>query len=295
MGTDSIRRGALYMVAAGFFFAATGALVKLAAAKLPNEMVVFMRSFSGLLALVPWLVHRRGRGLRTARWRGHLVRSLAGLGAMYCYFFAIAHLPLADAVLLNYTTPLFVPFIALFWLGERMPRGIWIPIGIGFVGIVLILKPGVTLFAPAALIGLLSGLLAALALAGVRRLTHTEPIMRIVFYFTLVATLVSAVPLLWTWRAPDPADWLLLVSMGALATVGQFLLTRAYAEAPAAQVGPFSYVIVLFAAMFGWGLWGDMPDGLSLAGTALVVVAGIVTIRLAGKPRASGPAPPALM
>lgn len=280
------------MVAAGFFFAATGALVKLAAAKLPNEMVVFMRSFSGLLALLPWLVHRRGRGLGTTRWRGHLARSLAGLGAMYCYFYAIAHLPLADAVLLNYTTPLFVPFIALVWLGERMPRGVWIPIGIGFAGIVLILKPGMTLFTPAALIGLVSGLLAALALAGVRRLTHTEPIMRIVFYFTLVATLVSAVPLWWRWRTPETADWLLLISMGTLATVGQFLLTRAYAEAPAAQVGPFSYVIVVFAALFGWWLWGDVPDGMSVAGAVLVVAAGIVTIRLAGNRRVPAAPPP---
>jgi len=271
------------MIASGLLFAATGALVKLASAKLPNEMVVFIRCFAGLLAMVPWIIHRRGRGLSTTRFGGHLVRALAGLAAMYCYFFAISRLPLADAVLLNYSTPLFVPFIAMVWLGEQMPRRLWWPIGSGFAGIILILKPGLALFMPAALVGVASGILAAVALTGVRRLTRSEPITRIVFYFTLVSTLVSAVPLVWSWSAPDPADWLLLASMGALATGGQFLLTRAYAEAPAAQVGPFSYAAVVFAAVFGWGLWDDVPDAMSVSGALLVCIAGVLTIRLGGR------------
>jgi drug/metabolite transporter (DMT)-like permease len=221
--------------------------------------------------------------LKTKNLRGHLGRGLAGVAAMYCYFYAIAHLPLAEAVLLNFSTPLFIPFIAHLWLGEKVSARIWAAIGVGFVGIVLILKPGLDLFTPVSLIGLASGLFAALAMVSIRRLTHTEPTLRIVFYFSAVCTAVSAVPLIWRWQAPDPGLWTLLILMGALASLAQLLLTRAYSHAPAAQVGPFTYSTVVFAAAIGWMFWGEIPDLLSFGGTALVCLAGIMTIRFAGQ------------
>lgn len=190
------------MIASGLLFSAMGAMVKYLSTHLPNEMVVFFRSAMGLAALLPW-VWRRGFGqLKTRQWRGHLLRGLAGLAAMYCYFFAIAHMPLAEATLLNYSTPLFVPFIAMLWLGEKISHRLWAAIGLGFFGIVLILKPGPKLFTPVSLIGVASGIFAALAMTSIRRLTRSEPTLRIVFYFSAVGTAVSAVPLVWRWQAP---------------------------------------------------------------------------------------------
>lgn len=283
MHADNLRRGALLMLASGLLFSTMGALVKYMSAHLPNEMVVFFRSAMGLLALLPWVLHRGVGHLKTRKIGGHLWRGLAGVAAMYCYFYAIAHLPLAEATLLNYSTPLFVPFIAAAWLGEKIPRKIWTAIITGFVGIVLILKPGLDLFTPVSLIGAASGLFAALAMVSIRRLTHTEPTLRIVFYFSAVCTAVSAVPLLWRWQTPDPGLWVLLIGMGALASLAQLLLTRAYSHAPAAQVGPFTYSTVVFAAAIGWMFWGEIPDLLSFGGTALVCLAGIMTIRFAGQ------------
>jgi drug/metabolite transporter (DMT)-like permease len=176
-----------------------------------------------------------------------------------------------------------VPFIAAAWLGEKISRKIWTAIATGFVGIVLILKPGLDLFTPVSLIGVASGMFAALAMVSIRRLTHTEPTLRIVFYFSAVCTAVSAVPLLWRWQTPDPGLWALLIGMGALASLAQLLLTRAYSHAPAAQVGPFTYSTVVFAAAIGWIFWGESPDLLSFGGTALVCLAGIMTIRFAGQ------------
>lgn len=283
MRADNLRRGALFMLASGLLFSAMGALVKNVSTQLPNEMVVFFRSFMGLLALLP-LVLRRGAGqLKTRNLSGHLWRGLAGVSAMYCYFYAIAHLPLAEATLLNYSTPLFVPFIAAAWLGEKISPPLWGAILTGFVGIVLILKPGLDLFTPVSLIGLASGMFAALAMVSIRRLTHTEPTLRIVFYFSAVSTAVSAAPLFWRWQTPDPGLWALLILMGALASVAQLLLTRAYAHAPAAEVGPFTYSTVVFAAVMGWIFWEEIPDILSLGGTALVCLAGIMTIRFSGQ------------
>jgi len=280
---EDLRRGALLMIASGLLFSTMGALVKYLSAELPNEMVVFFRSVMGLLALLPWVLHRGLGQLKTKRLRGHLGRGLAGVSAMYCYFYAIAHLPLAEAVLLNYSTPLFIPFIAALWLGEQVSPRLWVAIGTGFVGIVLILKPGLGLFTPVSLIGLASGLFAALAMVSIRRLSNTEPTLRIVFYFSLVCTAVSAVPLAWRWQTPDPGLWILLLGMGALASLAQLLLTRAYAHAPAAQVGPFTYSTVVFAAAIGWIFWSEIPDLLSFGGTALVCLAGVLTIRLAGQ------------
>jgi drug/metabolite transporter (DMT)-like permease len=280
---DNLRRGALLMLASGLLFSAMGALVKYMSAHLPNEMVVFFRSAMGLLALLPWVLHRGVGHLKTKNLRGHLWRGLAGVAAMYCYFYAIAHLPLAEATLLNYSTPLFVPFIAAAWLGEKISRKLWGAIITGFTGIVLILKPGLDLFTPVSLIGVASGLFAALAMVSIRRLTHTEPTLRIVFYFSAVCTAVSAVPLAWRWQTPDPGLWALLIGMGALASLAQLLLTRAYSHAPAAQVGPFTYSTVVFAAAIGWMFWGEIPDLLSFGGTALVCLAGIMTIRFAGQ------------
>jgi drug/metabolite transporter (DMT)-like permease len=169
--------------------------------------------------------------------------------------------------------------VALVWLGERPPRRLWPAVLLGFAGIALILKPGMGLFTPAGLVAVLAGLLTAVAMTGVRGLTRTEPPLRIVFYFSLIATLVSSVPLAWTWRSPSAGLWGLLLAIGALASAAQVLMTRAYAHAPAAQVGPFSYAAVVFAGVAGWLWWEETLDVLSLAGILLVSIAGAWAIR----------------
>ena len=283
MHSDNLRRGALLMIVSGLLFSATGALVKYISAHLPSEMVVFFRSAMGLLTLLPWVWRHGFHQLKTKRLRGHLLRGLAGVTAMYCYFFTIGHLSLAEAVLLNYSTPLFIPFIAALWLGEKFSARLWVAISTGFAGILLILKPGLALFTPVSLIGVASGMFAALAMVSIRRLTRSEPTLRIVFYFSAVCTAVSAVPLLWRWQTPEPGLWILLMLVGAVASLAQWFLTRAYAHAPAAQVGPFTYSTVVFAAAIGWLFWGEVLDVLSFAGALLVCLAGILTIRLAGR------------
>jgi drug/metabolite transporter (DMT)-like permease len=267
------------MVASALLFSAMGACVKLAAESLPNAVVVFFRNALGLAFLYPWLLRLGRTGLSTRHLRDHLVRGLAGLGAMYCFFHAIAHMRLADAMLLNYSLPLFVPFIERAWLGEAMPSRLWLPIGLGFGGLLLILKPGASIFQPVALVGLLAAVFAAVAQVGVRRLTRTEPITRIVFYFSVIATGASALPACWSWRAPSPQLWGVLVALGLFATFAQLLMTRAYAHAPAARVGPFVYTSVVFAGVFDWWLWRKLPDPGFVLGAALVCVAGAWTLR----------------
>lgn len=285
MNREDPRLAAALLLASSALFASVAAMIKLAAASVPNEMIVFFRSFVGLLALIPWLVPGGLRDLRTDYPRQQVTRALAGLAAMYCFFYAIGHLPLGEATLLNYSSPLFIPFIARVWIGEPIPPRVGWAIGTGFVGITLILKPGVGFFSPAAIVGVCSGMLTAVAMVSIRGLARYEPTTRIVFYFCTVCSAASALPLVWAWRTPSPRVFVQLLLIGVLATYGQLLLTRAYALAPAAHIGPFTYSTVVFAALLGWAFWGELPDALSLLGAILVFTAGVLATRALG-PRA---------
>ena len=272
-----LRRGALYMVVSALLFALMSVAVKIASATLPNVVVVFFRSGFGLLTLIPFIV---GVDLRTTQVREHLIRSLAGIASMYCFFYTLAHMRLADAVLLNYSLPIFIPFVESAWLGEEFPRRLWTPVLVGFLGVIVILRPGSGVMEPVALLGVASALFAAVAQVGVRRLTRTEPVPRIVFYFAITATLLSAVPAAGSWRTPHGVVWVAALAMGATATAGQLAMTRAYAHAPAARVGPFVYSAVVFAAALDWLFWRKLPDAFTVAGGVLVAGAGILSLRL---------------
>ena len=280
MSNDNPVRGALLVSGAALMFASMGGLIRVVSAQMPNEQVVFFRNLFGLLVLVPILWQRGGRiELKTAHPGLHLVRSLFGLAAMYCFFYALSILPLADAVLLNFTAPLFIPFVAILWLGEGVGGRLWAAIVIGFSGVLLILKPGSGLYGGAALIGLASGAFAAVAMVSLRKLSATEPPLRVVVYYGVICTLVSCVPMLLSWQAVEPRLLLMLAAAGGFATMGQYLLSRGYGCAPAAQIAPFTYTSVVFAAVYGWLFWQELPGWMSAAGTLLVVIAGVLAMR----------------
>jgi drug/metabolite transporter (DMT)-like permease len=281
-----IRRGALLMVASALLFASMAAAVRVVARELPNAPIVFFRHFLMLVLLLPWLWRHGRRALETDDLGGHLVRGLAGVSAVACYFYAIARLRLADAVLLNQSMPLFIPLVERVWLGERVPRRLVGALALGFAGLLIVLRPGSGVFEPAALVGLASAVLAAIAQVGIRRLTRTEPVARIIFYFGLVASVVALPPAVVAWRSPSPATWAVLLLMGVFATLGQLTLTRAYVHAPAARVAPFLFAGPVFAGLLDWLIWGRVPDALFFVGAGLVVAAATLALRL----RAAAPA-----
>jgi drug/metabolite transporter (DMT)-like permease len=272
--------GALFVLGAAFLFAMMGALVKVVSTSLNNEMVVFFRNVCALIFILPWLAYSRPYGgIKTSCIRLHLLRSAAGLGAMYCFFYAIAQLRLSEAFLLFTTSPIFIPLIAYMWMHEEVTHSTKWAIIAGFIGIVLILKPGFGIFQPAMLVALAGGFLSAMAMVTIRRMSLSEPTIRVVFYFTIYSTVISAGPLSWSWQTPMPGIWWLLILIGLLAAVGQFFLTKGYSMAPAAQVGPLTYGNVVFATINGWIYWGETMDLLTWVGAILVCTAGIITTR----------------
>ena len=261
-------------------FALLGAFVRAASAMLPNEMVVFFRNALVLVFLMPLFAARRSLpAMSGGKMHLHVLRASAGLVSMYCYFYALAHMKLAEAVLLSYTSPLFIPIIAFLWLHEPLNRRIRIAVLIGFAGVLLILKPGLSIFQPVALVALSAALFASLAMVTIRRMSDTERPESIVFFFTLLSTVISAVPLTWAWQVPGREALVILVFLGLAAMAGQLLMTKGYGLAPAAQVGPFVYSSVVFASIIGRVFWGESLDPLSVVGSLLVFLAGITAAR----------------
>ncbi|MGD8908856.1 MAG: DMT family transporter [Chromatiales bacterium] len=282
--------GAFFILLAELFFASMGAAVKLVTTELPSEMAVFMRNLFGLILMTP-LVWRYGvSGLKTGILHIHLLRSVVGVSAMYCFFYALSQLQLADGMLLKMTAPLFMPLIALLWLGETLRKRTLIALGIGFFGVVLVLNPQGE-FNQVALVGLLGGALASLAKVSLRRLGQSEPSVRVVFYFALLSTLISILPMYWHWQTPNLQQWALFALVGLMGTLGQLFLTRGYAIASPAAVSPFTYASVLFGAFYGYLFWDETISLQFIIGALLIAMAGVLA--LYGRQRAAalqGPA-----
>lgn len=272
-------RGAAFIVASELMFASMGATVKAAALSgMPNELLVFLRNLVGLLLIFPLLLHRGGpANLRTRVPHLHLLRATMGVAAMYCFFYALSHLALADGMLLKMTAPIFMPIIAWLWLDERATPLAMVAVPLGFLGVALVLRPGAD-FNWVALIGLAGGALAAVAKVTVRRLSRTEPTTRIVFYFAVLGTLVSALPVTWAWQVPTLEQWTMVIGIGLLGTLGQILLTQGYAAATPARVGPFTYFSVVFGATYGYLFWGERLDWHFVAGALLIALAGMMAL-----------------
>ena len=279
MDQNRLLTGALLIVSAELMFALMGASIRQVSADLNNGMIVFSRNLIGLLLLAT-LTGRAGvRYLRTEVPHLHLLRATAGLGAMYCFFYAIAHMPLANAMLLKLRAPLFMPLAALLWWKERFTWHLVAALLVGFGGVSIILLPDFEQVAPVAAIALLGGLLAAVAKVTARRLSASEPAARTVFYFAAIGSAVSLLPLLWLWTTPTPGQLMWLLVLGCFATAGQLLLTRGMACAPAARLGPFAFFSVIFGAVLGWLFWEEVLGWPTIVGSLLVLTSAVIVGR----------------
>jgi drug/metabolite transporter (DMT)-like permease len=276
---DHPARGALYILIAAAAFSTMAVLIRDLSARMPASVLVFWRSFFSLVFLTPWLLRLSFQHLKSERMHLHVMRAVSGLLSMYCLFYALGHLHIAEAMLLNQTATLFVPFLGLLLLKERVPVKVRWAILIGFAGVLVVLPPSRGVVSWPALVGLTSGFMAAFSVVTIRYSSRSEPATRIVFYFCLYATLGSALPLPWIWVTPSLADLPMLVAIGALATLGQLTMTRGYALAPAAQVGPFTYSTIVFGVLYGWLIWGETPRLAFWCGAVLIVLGGIMALR----------------
>lgn len=287
-GTEMSRNaGSLWMLVAGFLFGLMGVFVKLGAEYFSDIELVFYRSFFGLL-LVYVIIRQQGGSLATSYLGGHLWRSISGTIALMLFFYCITMLPLATAVTLNYTSPLFLTLLMMLVLKERFRALLSLAIALGFIGVVLLLHPTLERDQlTIGLLGLISGFLAGIAMFNVRQLgVMGEPEGRIVFFFSLIASVVGGIGMLFDDIHPITLHNLpILLGLGASATLAQLAMTRAYRTGDTLVSGSLSYSTIVFASLFGILLWNESLSLSSWLGMALIIAGGVLSLRLSSKPQ----------
>ena len=268
-------KGVLWMLVSAAALAGLTGVVRHMSAGLPPFEIAFFRSFFGLLILAPWLM-RSGLGvLRTKRLGLYTMRCALGAATMLMWFTAISMVPLADAVALGFTSPLFVILGAALFLGEVV-RGRRLGVTLcGFAGALIILRPGGGVLDPGAVLVLLSAVTLAGANLSVKELSRTEPVQAIVTYMVIFMVPLTFIPALLVWQTPTPAQLAELLGLAAVATLGNYAMTRAVAVADASSVMPYDYARLPFAALIGFFVFGETSDAATWIGAGVIAVASL--------------------
>lgn len=271
----------LWMLVAGFFFAVMGVCVKLGSVTFSSAELVFYRSLFGFIAIFA-LTFTQSMPLKTPHLFMHISRSMNGFIALMLFFYAISHLPLATAVTLNYTSPIFLAIFTTILLKEKIQPMLMVTIVLGFIGVYLLLNPTLhwqVLSASGP--GLISGLLSGFVYMQVTQLgRYGEPPWRIVFYFTLVSMICSGLWVMATGFNPlSLHDLPLLLGLGLSATAAQLAMTRAYGKGDPLTVGSLAYSTVIFASLFDVVLWQENLSLVNWIAIALIVFSGILSVK----------------
>lgn len=262
---------ALLMLGSTVLFGLMAITIRLASASLHTFEIAFFRNFFGLLAALPLLL-RHGPGfLRTDQFPRYLFRCLVGICSMLAGFWAIGHLPLAQAVSLSYSTPLFVTIAAAALLGEQVRARRWIAVALGFVGVLLIVRPGSAQFTAGTMVAVLAALLSSIVAIQIKQLSATEPADRIVIWTTLLWVPMSLLPALSVWQWPQGIVWVWVVCAGLFGTGGHMLWTRALKLGEVSALTPISFMQLPIVALFGWLLFDESLDRWTLAGAAVIL------------------------
>jgi drug/metabolite transporter (DMT)-like permease len=271
------------MIAATICFATGWVCVKLLGSHMPSAEIAFFRAFIGLIILAP-IAYKRTGSLRGKNHKLLVIRGIVGGAAMLLSFYSMTKINLGDAALLLNTFPLFVAFLAPFFLKEPSRPAVFVLIAIAFVGIGFILKPTNDLFNAPAFAGLAGGFLVAFAMMAIRRLHATDSTWVIATWFSGVTSIVALPLLLFDFVMPTMTDAAILIGSGAILTVSQVLLTKAYQYAPASIIAPFAYMSVIWSYGFDLLLWKHAPDVWSALGAVVVIGCSVGIIQLARRP-----------
>ena len=285
-------KGVKYMLIASFTFAIMGAFAKLASEYMSSLEVVFFRNIAGVL-LIGFAVWKRPLVNKGGKPFLLFFRGFMGFTALLAFFYNIAHIPLGDAMTFSKTSPIFTAIFAWMFLHEKLTIKAWGAIGIGFVGILLITQPTGMGFSKYDMLGIFSGIGAALAYTSIRELRNYYDTRAIVLSFMGVGTIGPVILflispyldmpeldfMLGEFVMPEGIVWFYVIAMGVFATISQMLMTKAYGETKAGIVGAVSYSNIVFSILVGMLLGDSFPDMITTAGIALIIFAGIMVAR----------------
>jgi drug/metabolite transporter (DMT)-like permease len=274
--TENVPRGILYMVVATVLFACASAASKWLVAIYPVGEVLFLRSLSSFIVCAAVMLPVTGLSVfATRRPRDHIARGLSQSISQAFLILAFSLMPLAGAVAINFSSPLFSALVAIVWLRERASLARWSALLIGFCGVLIVTSPGADSLTLGALFALLNAIMYGSVTVAVRGMTRTESANTLVIWQLAMLTIFHSFLLFFGWRWPTPFDGVMLFGSGLINAIGQWFWTQALHLAPAAAVTPFYYLMLVWALVIGFVVWGDVPSIGLLIGSAIVVATGL--------------------
>lgn len=266
------QKGIIYIICAGFFFASMTFFVRLAG-NLPTMQKAFFRNAVAVIIAVIMLARSEG-GLKIKKnsWPGLFMRSFCGTVGLICNFYAVDHLNIADANILNKLSPFFAILMSYFVLKEKANKVEWLCVATAFTGALFVVKPSFSLEFVNAMIGVLGGFGAGVAYTFVRKLGkqgERGPVIVMVFSaFSCICTLPFFI---FQYEPMSAQQWMILILAGCSAAGGQIFITKAYTKAPAKEISVFDYTQVIFAALLGFVFLGQIPDWMSVIGYIIII------------------------
>jgi drug/metabolite transporter (DMT)-like permease len=261
------------MLGSTVFFGLMTVAIKLASESLHTFEIAFFRNFFGLIAALPLLLHHGPGLLKTAQLPRYLFRCTIGVTSMMAGFWAIGHLPLAQAVALSYSTPIFVTIAAVIFLHEQVRARRWAAVAVGFVGVIIIIRPGSADFSAGTLVALIAAVLSGIVSVQIKLLSRTEPADRIVLLTTLLWVPMSLLPALTVWEWPRGIVWVWVIAAGFLGTGGHMLWTRALKIGDVSALTPISFTQLPIVAVAGWLLFQEPLDRWTALGAGVIFAA----------------------
>lgn len=287
---NSLVKGSIFALLAFFGMAVFGVFTKIAIAHGGEFWVSFISYLSGTLVLTPLILYHGVGFLKTERFTLHFGRAAFGLMASFLYMLSLNHIPIVNATLFFNTAPIFIPLLSIWWLKAFPSRSTWLAVALGFVGIIIIIKPSLAIFnQPGDLLGLFSGISLAIAYMLIKMMADVEPRLRIVYYYLFLGTCFQLPLLLYAGELPSQTDCLWAILAGVALAFAQVCLVEGYRYAEAAQVGVYQYSSVVFVGIIQWLVWDLVPAVIDILGVGLVILAGVIIIRESNKKTNAGP------
>lgn len=271
--------GILLILSAGLLLSSQDALAKVLATAYPVLLVACLRYLAQCLLMLGLFAPRMGLGLvRTRRPLLQLARGASLVAVTLLFYSGLRYIPLGEATAVIFLAPLVVVVLSVFWLKEHVSLGVWLAVGAGLLGVLLIVRPGGALFTPASLLPLAAAFCFGFYQLITLRLSGTDHPATSNFLSALFGTLVTALLLPWVWQMPKPVDMLLMAALGGIAMTGHMLLTHAYRFASPASLAPFTYGQILIATLLGVLFFEHLPDGWAVLGMAVIILSGAVLV-----------------
>jgi drug/metabolite transporter (DMT)-like permease len=281
-------RGIGLMFVSTFFFAAMhGSIRYLSASIHPFEIALFRNVFA-MVVVLPWFFRYGIAPLRTQRFGLHALRATLNIMAMLSFFYALSITPLSEVTALGFTAPIFTPVLAALVLGEVVRARRWTAIAVGFLGTLIILRPGFAAIGFGQMLVLFSSMIWACALLVIKTAGRTDSSATIIAYMALLMIPLSLVPALFVWQWPDLGQWGWLIAIGLLGGIGQFCMTEALLQADTAVVMPFDFFKLIWATLIAWLAFGEGLDVFTWIGGAVIFASAIYIAyreRVAARPR----------